>query len=698
MKTKKAVARLLIAGFIAGCLVPAVSAAPAEFSGLEPDTNYILEQEKRVPIPAMYEIEQVVVNVPDDTEPTFASPKDLFISKSGEIYVADTGHNRILRFDGQMQLTGCFREAGGITFANPSGVYADAAGDIYVADTDNNRVVQMDRDGNTKAVYTEPDSELYDNTLQFRPDKVAVDNLGGIYVLNTTDYHGLIALDNENNFKGYVAPTRLEYSFLDTFIRLFASEEQKEQIAKRVPAYHSNFMITDNGMLYVTTLWAKEAQIKKITFSGDNVYPKVDSFGERHSNLRLYEGYPGFVDVTADANGVVTALDSVSKKLYQYDSEGNLLGVFGGEGSWNGRFKNPVGVAVDAQNRLYVLDAALNNIQIFTRTQFAQQVHEGILLYQNGKYDQAYTPWKNVLQMDANYPLAYLGIGKVMYKQGNLSEAMECFKMVNDKQAYSTVFQEYRLELFQQYFGWIALILAAVVTGSVWLLTKAKRLADGYVLTVRLNEGKGGFRGFSKLLILFIFHPLDAFYIIKRDRDGMAPGPVAILFLSLGAVILFGGLCTHFPLANQAPEDMDVWLEIGKFLLPLLSFVLVNYALTSIMNGKQKLKECLLASLYCMLPYILFSPLLVLLSNLLSTAEGDIYYFLWSILWMWVLLLFFMQVYTMNEYSFKKTIGVAILTLLGILFVWAIVVVFFVLIMQMYSFIVDIIREVNLME
>ena len=63
-----------------------------------------------------------------------------------------------------------------------------------------------------------------------------------------------------------------------------------------------------------------------------------------------------------------------------------------------------------------------------------------------------------------------------------------------------------------------------------------------------------------------------------------------------------------------------------------------------------------------------------------------------------MLLLFFMQVYTMNEYSFKKTIGVAILTLLGILFVWAIVVVFFVLIMQMYNFIVDIIREVNLME
>lgn len=688
-------------GAAIGCLMVflmqvSALAAPAEFSGLVPDTNYILQDDERVPIPALYELENVLVNIEDD-EPTLLSPEDLFIAATGEIYVADTGHNRILRFDENMKVTGCFREGDGLAFQRPSGVFADEKGDIFVADTDNGRIVQLDREGGTKAVLTEPLSEMYEKTLKFLPKKVAVDSLGTVYVLNSTDFHGLITLDMDNQFKGYVAPTKLEYSFLDTFIRLFASEEQKEQIAKRVPAYHSNFMIADDGMIYVTTLWSKKEQVKKITFSGDNVYPKVDLFGERHDNTRLYEGYPGFVDVAVDSNGIVTALDSVSKKLYQYDGEGNLLGVFGGEGSWAGRFKSPVSVAVDRQQRLYVLDSALNNIQVFTRTQFATAVQQGIVLFHEGKYDEAFEPWSAALQIDANYPLAYMGIGKVFYKQGQLQEAMDCFSAVNDKKAYSTVFQEYRLSLFQQYFGWIVLVIALLTAGIVFLLIRVKRAADRYVLTASLQEGRWGIRGFGKSILLYLVHPLDAFYLIKRDRRHIRALPVCILTVALIAAILFGGFGTHFPLAAQAPEDLNIWMELGKIFLPLLTFVGVNFALTSIMNGKQQLKECLLATLYCMIPYILFSPLLVFMSNLLGIGEADIYYFLWTIIWSWVLIMCFAQVYTMNEYSFKKTIGVIVLTLLGMVFVWAIAVVFFVLITQMYSFILDIVREIHMM-
>ncbi len=671
-------------------------AAPAEFSGLVPESDYILQDGERVPIPALYKMEQAIINI-DDATPTFLSPEDIFVSKSGEVYVADTGHNRVLRFNKNMDMTGSFYQAAGIKFKNPSGIFADENGDIYIADTDNERVVHIDRAGETKGILTQPKSSMYEKTLKFQPKKVAVDSLGYIYILNNTDFHGLITIDDRNNFKGYIAPTRLEYSFLDTFIRLFASEEQKEQISKRVPAYHSNFMISNTGMIYVTTLWSKKEQLKKITFSGDNVYPKRDLFGERHSNTKLYEGYPGFVDVAVDSYGVLTAIDSVSKKLYQYDTEGNLLGVFGGEGSWKGKFKSPVSIAIDQNRRIFVLDSTLNNIQIFKRTQFAEEVHNGIKLYQEGKYDQAFKPWTEALKIDANYPLAYLGIGKVLYKQGSYQEAMDYFKAINDKSSYSTAYQDYRLEFFRQYFGWIVLFITVMVSGSVILLTRMKKMADKYVLTAALNIGRLGIKGLGQTIVLYLFHPIDTFNLIKRDRKNINLFKVFLIFLALAAAILFNGLGTHFPLETQAPEDLNVWLELGKVFLPLLTFIFVNYALTSIMNGKQQLMECLLGILYCMIPYIIFSPMIVLISNILCISEADIFYFLWTIIWTWVIVMCFVEVYTMNEYSIKRTAGVIILTLIGMVFVWAVAVIFFVLITQMYSFIKDIIVEINLM-
>ncbi len=77
-----------------------------------------------------------------------SDPQGLAIDAAGHIYVADTGNNRIVRFD---NMTG-----GGWTelkanpsnpadtFKNPSAIALDAAGGIFVADTANNRIVRVD--------------------------------------------------------------------------------------------------------------------------------------------------------------------------------------------------------------------------------------------------------------------------------------------------------------------------------------------------------------------------------------------------------------------------------------------------------------------------------------------------------------------------------------------------------------------------
>ena len=48
-----------------------------------------------------------------------------------------------------------------------------------------------------------------------------------------------------------------------------------------------------------------------------------------------------------------------------YDTAGNLKGTFGSHGSGNGQFYNPVGVAVDKNGYVYVVDKDNHRIQKF---------------------------------------------------------------------------------------------------------------------------------------------------------------------------------------------------------------------------------------------------------------------------------------------------------------------------------------------
>jgi sugar lactone lactonase YvrE len=65
---------------------------------------------------------------------------------AGNMYVADTGHNKIQKWDAALDAPAMLGTSAGL--AGPEGVAVDAAGDMYVADTGNGRIVKLDPAGN----------------------------------------------------------------------------------------------------------------------------------------------------------------------------------------------------------------------------------------------------------------------------------------------------------------------------------------------------------------------------------------------------------------------------------------------------------------------------------------------------------------------------------------------------------------------
>jgi len=185
--------------------------------------------------------------------------------------------------------------------------------------------------------------------------------------------------------------------------------------------------------------------------------------GENGMDARL-------VDLTVDKNSIVTAIDQRTGKIYQYDREGNLLCVFGGIGATRGYFTMPVAIDGDQQGNLYVLDKERGLIQVFRRTRFMELVHEGIALYDAGRYDESQAIWEQILAADSTYLLAYIHMGDVLYKQEDWRSSMEMYEMANDKSRYSKAFEAWKKDMFRQFF----VPVMAVAGVGLYLLFRLK--------------------------------------------------------------------------------------------------------------------------------------------------------------------------------------------------------------------------------
>ena len=67
------------------------------------------------------------------------------------------------------------------------------------------------------------------------------------------------------------------------------------------------------------------------------------------------------------------------------------------------------------------------------------------------------------MKMNANYPLAFRGIGRAIMRENRFEEAMQYFKLAHDDENYGRAFKLYRKEWVEKNIWWILLILAAVV-------------------------------------------------------------------------------------------------------------------------------------------------------------------------------------------------------------------------------------------
>ena len=569
------------------------------------DTDYILYKNIRVPIPLTYVTNRVITYLGAGAE-YLAGPEDLFIDKNDVLYVADTGNDRIVKLTKEGDALAVYTAADEVPLSGPTGVYVDADGDLYIADTGNSRLVHLSPRGSFVEEFVKPESSLLEG-FDFQPVKVYVSTINSIFVLNRTHYLGIMEIDSGGEFVGYSGSTQLGFSLMRLLIRIFASQEQKAQIARKVAPPYSNLVMDENDAIYATTITVDSEQVVKLNAVGINTYKK-GFFGEKIPDFLSGELHiPEFVDLAVDANGIISALEKRSAKIYQYDQEGNLLTVVGEKGNRLGSFKTPASIAVDSDGLLYVLDSGKSNIQVFEPTAFIALVHRAVNLYQDGRYSQAMDMWNRIQEIDANYMLAHIGKGKSYARQGEYEASMEEYRKGGDPEGYSDAFKQYRFEIAKKYFALVFFGVIAFAVSIVFVTIKAKQAADKELRAIVSHTGGVKRTGRLGLVPLTLFHPTDAFLALRSWRDRADYLPAFVLFVLVVAVRIIEIFAVHFPLATVDPREANLIAETSRMLLPIVTWVLASYAITAIMDGESLFREALTAAGYAMLPYILFA-------------------------------------------------------------------------------------------
>jgi len=602
-------------------------------------------------------------------------PQDLFYHRAtGTLWIADTGKNRILQIDTQGRLLRAIdrivggseeevRQLGGRNFRNPEGLFVNAAGEIFVADTGNKRIVYLNADGTLKRILPEPRNALLGEDFDYRPTKVVQDQRSYLYVVNRSDYRGMLLLDPQGAFRGFFAPNDVGFSLRRVLIRMFATEAQREKLSKELPPPHSNVFITETGYVYSSTTYAPSNQIKKLNGVGTDVLNRA-AVGSMRYGFALPRGgrpvNPSFVDLTVNAQGIISTIDSANGVIYQYDDERNLLTMFGGKGEENGKFGFPSSIETDPEGLLYILDKDRNNIQVFRPTYFAQLVHQASQLYVEGHYDLAEGPWREALSINTNYNLAHSGIGKAFDKLGRWEEALVEYRFGQNRDGYSAVFAKLRHEWMRDHFVLAVLIFAGGLVG-IFLLVRLMR----YLLN-RPHEKSGPIVRAIQMLWTVMWHPWDGYWQLKRENRGSVVTAVVLIALAFSLRIA-DLLLTSYQIADIDPRDASMLVEFVRIILPWILFCICSYGVTAIFEGEGFFRDIVVATGYSVGPYLLTKPVTIALSHVLTRTEKSYVESIDFAAIVWIGILIIMHIQATHNYTLRKTFGTAGLAAFGMI-------------------------------
>lgn len=215
----------------------------------------------------------------------------------------------------------------------------------------------------------------------------------------------------------------------------------------------------------------------------------------------------------------------------------------------------------------------------------------------------------------------------------------------------------------------------------------------GMIAALKKKETYVHYLATLKFALYCITHPLDGFWDLTHEKRGSIAAANTILILTV-LVRIMKLQFTSFIFLNVYWEGINIFLYIASILFPLALWVVGNWALTTLFDGKGRLGQVYMATCYAMTPYPLVQFPLIIFSNFVTVDEKEFYTVLSGISLVWAALLIVTAMSQIHEYKMGKNIVFTIATLFAMLVMVFILLLFFSMISQGVSYFISLGREI----
>ena len=696
---------------IASCLVIGVGASSAYQTYTYSIGGFALYS------PDAYVADRVVDSNSMGLDVPILDPNDIISDNDGNVYIADTGNNRIVCLDRYYNvefIMDSFVNTYGVndSLSAPEGLYV-TDDYIWVCDTGNARIVVFDREGNFVRLIKAPESNLFGDSKLYSPVAIAVDQYNRLFVVSSTTYQGIIVMNGDGEFTNFIGAQAVTLSAWDILWRRFRTDEQKAQQSDVVSTEFNNIAIDEDGFIYVTTSTIGEGQVqsaikgkskegtympvKKLNPKGDEIMKRNGFWppaGEVDFNTSSADkgispvGVSTIIDVAVGEEGTWSIIDSKRQRIYTYDGNGNLLFAFGDIGTMMGNLTGIEAITYQG-DKMLVLDKTNANFTVFTRTTYGDTLIDAIAAVNDQNSKLAINLWTEILKSNSNFDTAYVGIGQAMFRDGLYTESLEQFEAAYDTVNWSKSFQEIRREWMSDYFILLVLGIVAVIVAFYFIAGKIGKINQKYTH----SGGKRTF--FSELMYGFyvMLHPFDGFWDLKHEKRGSVRASIVYIVITILA-FYYQSIGQGY-LLNSTGVYSSIWEQAIGVLVPLLLFVLSNWCLTTLFEGEGSFKDVFIACSYSLLPIPLLIIPATLASNIVTNSELGIISMISTVAFIWLGLLIFFGTQVTHDYTMSKNVITVLGTAVGMIFIIFLVLLFSTLIGKMVSLVTNIVTELR---
>ena len=296
--------------------------------------------------------------------------------------------------------------------------------------------------------------------------------------------------------------------------------------------------------------------------------------------------------------------------------------------------------------------------------------------------------------MNSLFDYANEAMSRSYLQEENYEQALKYARVSKAFSVYSDSFWEVRNTWLRNHLiSAVGIILLVCIL--IWILKKVHQKKGIFNPIIKATERprNSGYWQRLKYMAYYMKHPVDGAYGLRYEGKSSWITAGTLLVLTTAVYVINKYYC-GFLLRNVREGRYTIMNDVLSIVGVFVVLTACNYLMCTINDGEGSFKRLFCGFAFALTPYILFQPICIIVSNVITYNEVFLIDFGQIFITTWVVILIFLTIKEVNNYTVKETFKIIFLTAFTVLILALLAFIIYVLFRQIVEFITAVAGEV----